>query len=133
VEARKSEEKFFRQSQIYSPYAHRLGSKYLSHTLNVIIVNHIKKTLPEIRSQITGYLFQKDKELKQLQLYKDDYQQNEQQLILNVIAKFSSMYSEFIEGKFVKETASELMGGSRINYIFYDVFNKALLDIDPFD
>jgi dynamin 1-like protein len=25
------------------------------------------------------------------------------------------------------------MGGSRINYIFYDVFNKALINVDPFD
>lgn len=25
------------------------------------------------------------------------------------------------------------MGGSRISFIFYDVFNKALNDVDPFD
>jgi dynamin 1-like protein len=41
--------------------------------------------------------------------------------------------NEYIEGKFVKETANELIGGSRINYIFYDVFNKALDKVDPFD
>jgi dynamin 1-like protein len=33
----------------------------------------------------------------------------------------------------VKETAAELMGGSRICFIFYDVYNKALNNIDPFD
>jgi hypothetical protein len=44
-----------------------------------------------------------------------------------VIAKFSTAYAEFIEGKFVKETASELMGGSRISYIFYEVFNKVIV------
>jgi len=54
-------------------------------------------------------------------------------LILNVIAKFANQYGEFIEGKFVKETASELMGGSRLNYIFYEVYNKVLNEIDPFD
>jgi len=27
----------------------------------------------------------------------------------------------------------ELMGGSRINYIFYDVFNKQLQLVDPFE
>jgi dynamin 1-like protein len=52
---------------------------------------------------------------------------------LHVIAKFSTFYGEFIEGKFVKETASELMGGSRLSYIFYEVFNKALTNVDPFD
>lgn len=52
---------------------------------------------------------------------------------MNVIAKFSTTYAEFVEGKFVKETASELMGGSRLSYIFYEVFNKALNNVDPFD
>lgn len=52
---------------------------------------------------------------------------------MNIIAKFSSSYAEFIEGKFVKETASQLMGGSRLQYIFYEVFNKALNEIDPFE
>jgi dynamin 1-like protein len=52
---------------------------------------------------------------------------------LNVIAKFASSYAEFIEGRFVKETASEFMGGSRLSFIFYEVFNKILNDVDPFD
>ena len=43
------------------------------------------------------------------------------------------MYEEFVEGKFVKDTAYELKGGSRLNYIFYDVFTTAVRDIDPFD
>ena len=38
-----------------------------------------------------------------------------------------------MEGRFVKETASELMGGSRLSYIFYEVFNKSLNNVDPFD
>ena len=132
VEAVKNEEKFFRTSPIYYTMSQKLGVSYLAHTLNKIIVNHIKKCLPEIRSSITATLFQKEKELKSLQLFKDDHA-NESQLILNVIAKFATSYAEFIEGRFVKETASELMGGSRLSFIFYEVFNKALNDVDPFD
>lgn len=33
----------------------------------------------------------------------------------------------------MKETARELMGGSRLNFIFYEVFNKTLSNVDPFD
>lgn len=33
----------------------------------------------------------------------------------------------------MKDTAYELKGGSRLNYIFYDVYVKAIQDIDPFD
>jgi dynamin 1-like protein len=133
-DALKAEERFFRTSPIYSSQASHMGVPYLAHTLNKIIVNHIKKNLPEIRSQITALLFQKQKELKALQLFKEESQcLNESQLILNVIAKFATAYGEFIEGRFVKETARELMGGSRLNFIFYEVFNKTLLKVDPFD
>ena len=33
----------------------------------------------------------------------------------------------------MKETSTELIGGSRISYIFYDVFNKSLTAVDPFE
>ncbi len=54
-------------------------------------------------------------------------------MILNVIAKYTKQYEEFIDGKFVKDTACELKGGSRLNYIFYDVYTEAIRNIDPFD
>ena len=131
-DALRSEEKSFRTIAIYYPYAASMGVPFLAHSLNLIIVSHIKKSLPEIRSQITALLFQKEKELKALQLFKDE-NSNESQLVLNVIAKFATSYQEFIDGKFVKETASEFMGGSRLSHIFYEVFNKVLNAVDPFD
>ncbi len=54
-------------------------------------------------------------------------------VLLQIINKFATEYSELVEGKFVKNTTVELIGGSRIYYIFYEVFNKAILSIDPFD
>ena len=59
--------------------------------------------------------------------------ENQQLLILNIISKYAKQYEEFIEGKFVKDTTEQLKGGSRINYIFYDVYCTALRNIDPFD
>jgi dynamin 1-like protein len=38
-----------------------------------------------------------------------------------------------IEGKFVKESAVEFLGGSRINYIFHHIFTKTIDAIDPFE
>lgn len=43
-------------------------------------------------------------------------------MILNIIAKYCKQLEEFVDGKFVKDTASELKGGSRLNFIFYDVY-----------
>lgn len=36
-----------------------------------------------------------------------------------------------IEGKFVKESAIECLGGSRINFIFHEIFVKSVKEIDP--
>ena len=33
----------------------------------------------------------------------------------------------------MKDTAYELKGGSRLNYIFYDVYTPAISGVDPFD
>lgn len=128
-----AEDSFFRTSPTYAPYASRLGTAYLCRTLNVIIVKHIKRCLPVIRSTITAMLYQKEKELKSLQLAGSDGALTEQQLVLNIIAKYSAAYAEFLEGKFVKDTAVELKGGSRLNYIFFEIYTQAISAIDPFD
>ena len=67
-----SEGDYFKTSNIYAPYASQLGTNYLCRTLNVIIVKHIKRCLPMIRSKITSMLYQKEKELKSLLLCGDD-------------------------------------------------------------
>jgi len=53
--------------------------------------------------------------------------------VLNIIAKYSSSFSEFLEGKFVKDTAVEYKGGSRLNHIFFQIFTVTIQNIDPFD
>lgn len=53
-------------------------------------------------------------------------------LVLNLINRFTTSYGEMIDGKFVKESATECLGGSRINYIFHSMFVKSIKEIDPF-
>ena len=53
-------------------------------------------------------------------------------MVLNLINRFTTSYQEMIDGKFVKESAIECLGGSRINYIFHTMFVKSIKDIDPF-
>ena len=60
-------------------------------------------------------------------------EQSELQLVLNIIAKYAASYSEFLEGRFVKDTDTELKGGSRLNYILYENYTAAISNIDPFD
>lgn len=54
-------------------------------------------------------------------------------MILSLINKFLNFYGDKIEGKFVKEIAVECTGGARINFIFHEIFNKVVNNIDPFE
>ena len=56
-EALVAEEQFFKTSNSYAPFSSRLGTGYLCKTLNIIIVKHIKRCLPIIRSKITSMLY----------------------------------------------------------------------------
>jgi dynamin 1-like protein len=53
-------------------------------------------------------------------------------MVLNLINRFTNYYADMIEGKFVKESVVDCLGGSRINYIFHTIFVKSIKDIDPF-
>jgi dynamin 1-like protein len=59
------------------------------------------------------------------------YAEDKGPLILNLINKFTNSYSDMIEGKFIKESAIECLGGSRINFIFHEIFVKAINSINP--
>lgn len=62
----KAEQHYFKTSDKYTSITTRSGIPFLCRTLNEIIVKHIKKCLPIIRSKITSILYQKEKELKSL-------------------------------------------------------------------
>ena len=54
-------------------------------------------------------------------------------LVLALINKFINAYGDKLEGKSVQDAAVELHGGSRINYIFHEMFRKVINSIDPFE
>ena len=67
-DALNSEANYFSNSAIYGGIASRMGTPYLCNTLNTIIIKHIKKCLPVIRSKVTAMLYQKEKELASMQI-----------------------------------------------------------------
>lgn len=54
-------------------------------------------------------------------------------MILNILAKYTKQIDEYVTGTFVRDVADQYKGGSRINYIFYEIFVAKMNDIDPFD
>jgi dynamin 1-like protein len=53
--------------------------------------------------------------------------------VLDLINRFIKAYGDMLDGRFVKESAVEMQGGSRINYIFHELFRKVINQIDPFE
>ena len=98
-------------------------------------MGHIKKCLPQLRAKISSMIHQKELELEGYGLdhLLEGGSVQKSALVLNLISKFVSSYCDMIDGRFVKESAMEYLGGSRINHIFTGIFTKTLEGIDPFD
>lgn len=50
-----------------------------------------------------------------------------------MISKFSLAYKDMLEGKYLNFTSEELIGGSRIVYVFNEIFRKTVQKTNPFD
>jgi dynamin 1-like protein len=90
------------------------------------------KCIPSLSRQINELLQGKEMDLVQLDMNSLSIDGDKGPVILNLINKFTASYGDMIEGKFVKESAVECFGGSRINYIFHTIFVKSIKDVDPF-
>jgi dynamin 1-like protein len=130
------EKKFFNEHPDYSSFAESMGIPFLSKSLNQILVNHIKKSLPQLNSQIKAKLADKENEMNQFIMAEvaDDplIGVDHGPLVLALINKYINAYADKLEGRSVKDAAVEVQGGSRINFIFHERFRKAINSIDPF-
>ena len=133
LEAIDKEREFFSRHPSYSAYSEKLGFPYMTKSLNRILMKHIQRCIPSLNKQITEHLQQKERELVQLQMDEVHLSDDKGPMILGLINTFLNAYGDQIDGKFVKEIAVECQGGSRINYIFHEIFNKVINSIDPFE
>ena len=131
-EALENEAKFFATHPTYSSYSDRLGIPFLADSMNRILCQHIVKCIPSLSRQINELLQNKEIELVQIDINSYSIEGDKGPVVLNLINRFTNSYGEMIEGKFVKDSAIECLGGSRINYIFHNIFVKSIKEIDPF-
>lgn len=59
-----AEMQFFQKHPAYRAIASRLGTSYLTKTLNSILINHIRESLPELRHKIHTMLQEVQAELQ---------------------------------------------------------------------
>ncbi|CAD8126124.1 unnamed protein product [Paramecium sonneborni] len=134
IEQIKDEKTFFEKHKIYKKYSEKMGVNFLVKTLNMNFIQHIKKALPIIRETIISLVQVKEYDLKQYGDYDNlETKENKNLLVLTLISKFSNSYKDMLEGRCLDITSKELIGGSRIIYVFNDNFRKTIQKMNPFD
>ncbi|XP_041958795.1 dynamin-2-like [Alosa sapidissima] len=115
-----AERKFFLLQPAYCHMAERMGTPYLQKTLNQHLTNHIRDTLPTLRSKLRSQLLSLEKKVvEDYKNFKPDDPQHKIKALNQMVHQFTVDFEKHIEGSV--DTA-ELSGGARINRVFHDIF-----------
>ncbi|KAK3733066.1 hypothetical protein QZH41_008407 [Actinostola sp. cb2023] len=125
-----SERKFFLSHPSYRHMADKMGTQYLQKVLNQQLTNHIKETLPELRSKLQDNVMALEKEVKQYEHYNPDDPSVRTKAMMQMIQQFSSDFEKSIEGTGDSINTVELSGGAKINRIFHERFPYELAKME---
>eukprot|EP00928_Gymnodinium_smaydae_P031141 TRINITY_DN22958_c1_g4_i1.p1 TRINITY_DN22958_c1_g4~~TRINITY_DN22958_c1_g4_i1.p1 ORF type:complete len:910 (-),score=203.84 TRINITY_DN22958_c1_g4_i1:78-2807(-) len=128
-----AEARFFRGHPAYRSLAPRCGTGYLARHLNSILLDHIRSVLPDIKTHVLTRAHELEVELEgygeSVSLQRGD----QGAILLSIFTKFANRFGDVIDGKISgrKELhPGELVGRSRIDFIFRDVFARTLQEFD---
>ncbi|KAK8164698.1 vacuolar dynamin-like GTPase-like protein VpsA [Phyllosticta citrichinensis] len=124
------EKSFFENHRAYKNKASYCGTPYLARKLNLILMMHIKQTLPDIKARIASSLQKYAAELGQLG---DSMLGNSSNIVLNMITEFSNEYRSVLEGNNQELSSIELSGGARISFVYHELYANGVKAVDPFD
>ena len=129
--ALKAEKEFFENHPSYRNKASYCGTPYLARKLNLILMLHIKQTLPDIKTRISTSLAKYQQELDQLGA--GDLLGNSANIVLNIITEFSNEYRTVLDGNSTELSSNELSGGARISFVFHELYSNGIKAVDPFE
>lgn len=121
---------FFANHPAYRTIAHKQGTKYLSKTLNHVLLNHIREKLPDMKARLNTLMGQTQQELNSFGDSAAFDTDGQGPLVLRLMTQFARDFISSVEGTTVAISTKELSGGARIYYIFNDVFGNALNSIN---
>ena len=128
--ALETERAFFENHRAYRNKSSYCGTPYLARKLNLILMMHIKQTLPDIKARISSSLQKYTAELNSLG---DSILGNSANIVLNIITEFSNEYRSVLDGNNQELSNVELSGGARISFVFHEVYSNGVKAVDPFD
>jgi len=129
--ALENERLFFENHPSYKGKSQYCGTPFLARKLNMILMHHIRATLPDIKARIQQQLQKFNAELQSLGGPMGD--SNSSGVVLNVITEFTSEFRTMIDGNTNDLSLNELSGGARISFVFHELYNNGVRSIDPFD
>lgn len=128
--ALENEKNFFENHKAYRNKSSYCGTPYLARKLNLILMMHIKQTLPDIKARIQASL---QKYTTELQGLGDSMLGNSGNIVLNIITEFTNEWRTVLEGNNTELSSVELSGGARISFVFHELYANGVKAVDPFD
>jgi hypothetical protein len=128
--ALESEKNFFENHKAYRNKSAYCGTPYLARKLNLILMMHIKQTLPDIKARIASSLQKYTQELESLG---PSLLGNSANIVLNIITEFTNEWRTVLDGNNTELSSTELSGGARISFVFHELYSNGVKAVDPFD
>ncbi|KAI8303675.1 Vacuolar protein sorting-associated protein 1 [Colletotrichum sp. SAR11_240] len=128
--ALENEKNFFENHKAYRNKSSYCGTPYLARKLNLILMMHIKQTLPDIKARISSSLSKYAAELESLG---PSMLGNSGNIVLNIITEFTNEWRTVLDGNNTELSSTELSGGARISFVFHELYSNGVKAVDPFD
>nr|KAF6400837.1 dynamin 2 [Rousettus aegyptiacus] len=125
-----AERKFFLSHPAYRHMADRMGTPHLQKTLNQQLTNHIRESLPTLRSKLQSQLLSLEKEVEEYKNFRPDDPTRKTKALLQMVQQFGVDFEKRIEGSGDQVDTLELSGGARINRIFHERFPFELVKME---
>ncbi|OAQ64363.1 vacuolar sorting protein 1 [Pochonia chlamydosporia 170] len=125
-----AEKAFFENHKAYRNKSSYCGTPYLARKLNLILMMHIKQTLPDIKARISSSLQKYTSELESLG---PSMLGNSANIVLNIITEFTNEWRTVLDGNNTELSSTELSGGARISFVFHELYANGVKAVDPFD
>jgi len=112
----------------------RLGTSFLASSMNTLLITHIKSCLPALNKRVQELQQQKTKELESYGSEDSSNTAEKGAILLGIVTQFAQDFGNIIEGKGQElVSTNEISGGARINYIFSDIYSRAIGEISFLD
>ncbi|XP_056891320.1 dynamin-2-like isoform X4 [Takifugu flavidus] len=125
-----AERKFFLSHPSYRHIAERMGTPHLQKALNQQLTNHIRDTLPGLRSKLQSQTLSLEKEVEEYKNFRPDDPTHKTKALLQMVQQFAVDFEKCIEGSGDQVDTSNLSGGAKINRIFHERFPFELVKME---